>query len=98
MKENLDNFIRAVVTNYKEEEIAAILAVFKEKKFDKGDIFKQSGTISRKLGFIVSGSASGGINGRNWFVLITLIEVACLLLPRLKSIPPIEKEIAITIK
>jgi CRP-like cAMP-binding protein len=56
MKANLVEFIKARVKQPRTDEIDAILDIFEEKHLAKGDIFKQPNTISKDLGFVVSGS------------------------------------------
>ncbi|GAA3509961.1 hypothetical protein GCM10022393_23660 [Aquimarina addita] len=65
MKHLLEHFIRSVVFNHNEKEIGAILNIFETKVFEKGDVFKQSYTISKKLGFITSGSVKVLITHKN---------------------------------
>jgi len=56
MKDQLEHFIRTSVKNHNEEEINAILDIFSERKFLKGEHFKHRHTICKNLGFITSGS------------------------------------------
>lgn len=55
-KERFEYFIRSIVTNPIDEEVAAILDIFQEKEYDKGDHFKHHHEICKVLGYIVEGS------------------------------------------
>ncbi len=57
MKQQFADFIYQRVKHPKESEIQEILAIFSEKKFEKGALFKERDTIIQKLGFLVVGSA-----------------------------------------
>ncbi len=65
LKNHLEKFIRTAVSNPNEKEITTILEVFKEKTFNRGDVFKESYTISRTLGFMVSGGAKVFVTKKN---------------------------------
>lgn len=56
MKAQLEKFIRTKVKNPREEEIREILGIFEERTYSKGQVFKEANTISKELGFIISGS------------------------------------------
>ncbi|WP_422858438.1 Crp/Fnr family transcriptional regulator [Flagellimonas sp. S174] len=56
MKEQLECFIRSIVTNPIEEEINDILGIFHERYYDKGEIFKHQDKICTEFGYIVDGS------------------------------------------
>lgn len=56
MKEQLECFIRTTIEDPIEEEIAAILDIFKLVSYEKGAFFKRNDELSKKLGFIVEGS------------------------------------------
>jgi CRP-like cAMP-binding protein len=62
MKEQIENFIYQRVKKPKDQEVQEILSIFSEKKFKKGDLFKDEDTVIKKLGFLVEGSA------RNYFI------------------------------
>ncbi|MEM7655991.1 MAG: hypothetical protein AAF399_07670 [Bacteroidota bacterium] len=57
MKSQFEAFIRTHVKNPREGEITEILEMFREKVYPKRYIFKEAGTISSQLGFIMEGSA-----------------------------------------
>lgn len=65
MKNHLESYIRSAVSNPNEKEITSILEVFKEKNFHKGDVFKESDSISRRLGFMIRGSAKVFVTKKN---------------------------------
>ena len=65
MKASLEALIRSMVKQPAEQEVQEILAIFKERHYQKGEVFKQSHTISQELGFIVSGSARSYVVKRN---------------------------------
>ena len=56
MKEKLRKFIQEHVKNPKEEEIQEILSLFHEKKFLKGEYFKEPFTSSNDFAFLPKGS------------------------------------------
>ena len=56
MKGQLENFIRSIVTNPIEQEINAILDIFQERKYSKGEHFKYHNQICTEFGYIVDGS------------------------------------------
>ncbi len=57
MKTKFENFIHKRLKNPKEQEVQEILSIFNEKKFVKGDLFKEQNTVIQNLGFLVDGSA-----------------------------------------
>lgn len=57
MQSPLETLIRASVKNPLQEEIHAIEGIFTKREFKKGEVFKKSGSISKKLAFILKGSA-----------------------------------------
>lgn len=57
MKDQLKNFIYGRLRNPRDQEIQEILSIFNEKKFAKGDLFKERDTIIKELGFLANGSA-----------------------------------------
>ncbi|MDP5171914.1 MAG: Crp/Fnr family transcriptional regulator [Bacteroidia bacterium] len=57
MKSQLKDFIHAHVKHPSEEEIAEILHNFEERRYAKGEFFKEAHTIAREIGFVTSGSA-----------------------------------------
>ena len=57
MKAQLRKFILETAQTAREEEISAILDIFEERVYPKGSYFKESGTCSQELGFMVTGSA-----------------------------------------
>ena len=56
MKRQLENFIKTKVKNPKEIEVKAILDIFEERTYGKGELFKEANTISKELGFLTRGS------------------------------------------
>lgn len=56
MKKQLEDFIYRRVQCPKEHEVQEILAIFSEKEFEKGELFKERDTIIKELGFLVDGS------------------------------------------
>lgn len=57
MKSQLEAFIHTYVKHPKEQEITEILALFEERTYAKGQVFKQAHTIATAVGFIAAGSA-----------------------------------------
>lgn len=57
MKTKLEDFIYGRVKNAKEHEVAEILSIFHQREYAKGELFKESDTIIKELGFLVNGSA-----------------------------------------
>ncbi|HHP7241548.1 MAG TPA: Crp/Fnr family transcriptional regulator [Cyclobacteriaceae bacterium] len=57
MKKNLEDFIRSRVKNPNDAEVEEILGIFWEKKYNKGELFKERDTIIESLGFLVDGSS-----------------------------------------
>jgi len=57
MKEQIEAFIYLRVKTAKEKEVKDILAIFEEKVYKKGTLFKEQDTIIQHLGFLASGSA-----------------------------------------
>jgi len=57
MKTQFEDFIYQRVKKPKHHEVKEILSIFSEKKFDKGEAFKEGNTAIKKLGFLVEGSA-----------------------------------------
>ncbi len=51
MKKQFEDFIHRRVEQAKEHEVEEILAVFREKKFEKVALFKAADTTIKKLGF-----------------------------------------------
>jgi len=62
MKTQFEDFIYQRVKKPKHHEVEEILSIFSERKFDKGEAFKEGNTAINKLGFLVEGSA------RNYFI------------------------------
>ena len=56
MKAYLENYIRANTKNPAEAEIQAILALFEERQYSKGEPFKLPNTLVSEVGFITEGS------------------------------------------
>lgn len=57
MKNQFEDFIHQRVKKPRDHEVQEILSIFSEKKFDKGEAFKEGNTAIKKLGFLVEGSA-----------------------------------------
>ncbi len=57
MESPLETLVRARVRNPREEEIAAINGIFTQRDFEKGELFKKNGSVSKELAFIIKGSA-----------------------------------------
>lgn len=57
MVDQLEDFIYLRVKKPRDHEVQAILSIFTEKIFEKGDLFKKGHTVIKKLGFLVNGSA-----------------------------------------
>jgi CRP-like cAMP-binding protein len=80
MKEQLEYFIRLHLKNPNENEIKAILEIFKVKQFEKDEYFKRHDQVCKELGFVLEGSfkhcaiknngneITGRISQRNDFV------------------------------
>lgn len=62
MKKQFQDFIYQRVKKARDHEVQEILSIFSEKKFDKGETFKEGNTAIKKLGFLAEGSA------RNYFI------------------------------
>lgn len=56
MKNQLEEFIYRRVKCPQEDEVQEILSIFHEKRYEKGDKFKESDTQIQELGFLVDGS------------------------------------------
>jgi CRP-like cAMP-binding protein len=57
MKGQLKDFIYRRVKNAKAQDVAEILSIFHQREYSKGELFKESDTIIKELGFLVKGSA-----------------------------------------
>jgi len=57
MKNQFKDFIYRRIECPKEQEVHEILAIFTEKEFEKGALFKEQDTIIKELGFLAVGSA-----------------------------------------
>ena len=57
MKNYFEDFIRERIKKPQDVEIQEILEIFQEKKYKKGQIFKEQYTVIKELGFIIKGSA-----------------------------------------
>jgi CRP-like cAMP-binding protein len=56
MKDLLKKYIMAQVTSPKEEEIEAVLSIFQEKHFKKGEFFKKPFTTGKHIAFLPEGA------------------------------------------
>lgn len=57
MKEQFKDFIFRRVKKVRNHEVDEILSIFCEKRFRKGDLFKERGTVVKELGFLIEGSS-----------------------------------------
>jgi len=57
MKVRFEEFIHQRIKQPEEREVQEILSIFTERKFEKGEKFKEYDTIIKELGFLISGSA-----------------------------------------
>lgn len=57
MKDQFEAFIYRRVKKPRDHEVDEILSIFSEKRFMKGDLFKERGTIVKELGFLAEGSS-----------------------------------------
>lgn len=57
MNAKFEDFIYRRVKNAKEQEVAEILSIFHQRDCAKGELFKESDTIIKELGFLLNGSS-----------------------------------------
>ncbi len=56
MRDQFEAFIYRRVKKPRDQEVDEILSIFSEKRFKKGGLFKERGTIIKELGFLAEGS------------------------------------------